>query len=314
MASTIRTLTLECQHISLPVSLRGASEKQDVTLDTASEAGLPLKRIEVEDTPDSKVMVTRSRVVEVPPTGRQRKPRQVEQEYEVEAYIPYSGEKIKGVREGDEFFPVGSDEVEKIAELTKLDTLTINEFVPLADVPWYRATACYYLAPPKGQGAKTLATLRDAMENKQVAGVAKLMPKSRQKLALIHPKHGGLMVTVIAYSDTFQQVREGTAAISNVQVNDKVRALTEQLIDLMTEPVTVLDEYRDDLIDLKADLIERAKLGTPLVDEETAEEDFEEVERESATDDALLARLRESMELLAAERERKSPSREKAGV
>jgi non-homologous end joining protein Ku len=152
------------------------------------------------------------------------------------------------------------------------------------------------------------------MENKQVAGVAKLMPKSRQKLALIHPKHGGLMVTVIAYSDTFQQVREGTAAISNVQVNDKVRALTEQLIDLMTEPVTVLDEYRDDLIDLKADLIERAKLGTPLVDEETAEEDFEEVERESATDDALLARLRESMELLAAERERKSPSREKAGV
>jgi hypothetical protein len=48
------------------------------------------------------------------------------------------------------------------------------------------------------------------------------------------------------------------------------------------------------------------------VDEETAEEDFEEVERESATDDALLARLRESMELLAAERERKSPSREKA--
>lgn len=315
MASTIRTLILECQHISLPVSLRGASEKRDVTLDTASANGLALKRLEYEDTAASRVEVMVPRTVEVPPVGRQRKPREKTVIEKKIAYLPYEGEKVKGVREGDEFWPIGTGEVDQIDEMTKLDTLTINEFVKLSEVPWERATACYYLAPPKGVGAKALATLRDAMESEGVGGLAKLMPKSRQKLALIHPKHGGLMVTVLAYSDTFEQVREGAAAISNVTVNPDVLALTKQLIGLMTAPIDVLDEYRDDLIDLRADLIERAKLGVPLVDAETAEKDLAEVdaehERASVSDDALMNRLHESLAMI---RERQAPSREKARV
>lgn len=299
MASTIRSLLLEVGEVKAPVSLRGASEKKDVTFDTATESGAPIKRIEIDGGEDG-VEVLIEREVEVPPTGRQRKPRMETVVDRKVAYLPYEGEKVKGVREGDEFFPIKAEEVEQIESLTKLDTLTIQEFIPLKDIPWERAQACYFLAPPKGVGARILATLRDAMENKGVAGVAKLMPKSRQKLAIIHPKHGGLMVTVLAYSDTFAQVVEGVAAIQAAQVTPKVLELMERLIDAKMEEVSVLDQYRDDLIDLKTELIERAKLGVPLVSEETAERDLAEVDRVAATDDVLLERLEASLEALTA--------------
>jgi non-homologous end joining protein Ku len=121
--------------------------------------------------------------------------------------------------------------------MTKLDTLTINEFVPLADIPWERGAGVLLPRAAEGQGARDArdAARRDAEQG--VAGVAKLMPKSRQKLALIYPKHGGLMVTCLAYPTRSQQVVEGAAAISASQVNPKVLELTEKLIDLMTAPV-----------------------------------------------------------------------------
>jgi DNA end-binding protein Ku len=300
--------------IRTPVSLRGASEKKDVTFDNATEDGNPIKRIEIDGGKEP-VEVEVEREVVHPPTGRRKKPL-VEKVTETKlAYLPYEGEKVKGVRTGDEFFAIKPEEVEQIEELTKLDTLTINEFILAADVPWERAQACYYLAPPKGVGAKTLATLRDAMEAKGVVGVAKLMPKSRQKLAIIYPKHGGLMVTCLSYADTFAQVVDGAAAIGNVEINPKVQTLLEKVIAASVQPVTALDEYRDDLIDYKADLIERAKLGTPLVSEETAERELAEVSTESLSGDALMERLQESLDKIAADRQAgKAPSRERAAV
>lgn len=309
-ASTIRNIMLEAAPITdketgeisyalrLPVSLRGASERQDLTFDRATEDGDAIRRLEYADSDDARVEVEVEREVEVPPTGRQRKPRKEIVTEKVTAYLPYGGEIVRGVREGDEFFPIQKEEVEEIEARTKLLTLTINEFVKLGEVPWERAQACYFLAPPKGVGAKALATLRDAMERKGVAGVAKLMPKSRQKLAIVYPRYGGLMVTCLAYSATFRQVVEGAAAISGVEPNPRLVELTEKLIGLTTQPVAVLDEYSDDLIVLKADLMERAKLGTALVSEETAKKDEKELAGESIADDSLLERLEASVEML----------------
>lgn len=326
MASTIRGMILECAPmadpdsgeisyaIRTPVSLRGASEKKDVSFDNATEDGNPIKRIEIDGGKEPVEVEVTSEVVH-PPTGRKKKPT-VEVVTETKlAYLPYEGEKVKGVREGDEFFAIKPEEVEQIEELTKLDTLTINEFIPEGDVPWERAQACYYLAPPKGVGAKTLATLRDAMAAKGVVGIAKLMPKSRQKLAIIYPKHGGLMVTCLAYADTFVQVVEGAAAIGNVEINSKVQTLLEKVIAASVQPVSVLDEYRDDLIDYKADLIERAKLGSALVSEEVAEKELAEVSSETLSGDALMERLQDSLDRITAEKKAgKAPSRERAAV
>lgn len=271
MASTIRTMTLVVLDVRVEVALRGASEKKDVSLGKALPIlGKSIKRGDKTITPIIGYERIRQLYVAEPAVDAERlviDPLQREKGKVSGIQFDRDRGVVQGVWEGDDFYPIKAKEVELIEELTRVDALTIQEFVPLADVPWERAQASYFLAPPQGVGARTLATIRQAMENKGVAGVAKLMPKSRQKLCVIYPKHGGLMVTVLAYANTFEQVLEGAAAIGGATVNAKAVKMTEKLIGLLAAPVSALDEYRDDQIDLKADLIERAKMGEPLTDE-----------------------------------------------
>jgi non-homologous end joining protein Ku len=270
MASTIRTIKLVCGGLAFDVALRGASEKRDVTLDRAAASFVGGS----EDDPAALVEVAkricRIDVVDPGPDAEgltierlSRKKGKIEQQQ-------FYGEPLRGVWDGDEFHKIEPEEIELIDDMTRLDTLTFQEFVLAADVPWERAVASYFLLPANGTVSEQtkMVTLREAMERRGVVAVAKLMPKSRQKLAVIYPKHGGLMVTCLAYADTYAQVLDGAASLDGVVVPDKAVALAEQLIGLMLKPASVLDEYRDDLIDLKADLVERAKLGEPLVDPE----------------------------------------------
>jgi DNA end-binding protein Ku len=291
-------MTLECGHVSVPVALRGASEKKDVTFDRALKVVVNehevahgeepiyefrrVKRLEIAD-PEGEVTSLTIKPLRRKPNG------------EVEG-LQYDGETVKGVWDGETFHEILPTEVALIEEMTTLDALTIQEFVPLSDIPWERAQASYFLAPAAkaGTGAlRIIATLYEAMAAKNVAGVAKLMPKSRQKLSLIYPKHGGLMVTCLAYADTYEQVLQGAASISGVEANPDALELLSLLIDLKSEPVEVIDQYRDDAIDLRSDLIERARLGQALASEE--EEAESGAASTPATDDALLEALKASV-------------------
>lgn len=246
MASTIKTLTLEVGLVRVNVSLRAASEKKDITLERATPDGRRIKRIDIPEPEEGAAKIELALL-------RNEKGELQAQQFE--------GAPIKGVWEDGEFHEIPASEIEVIDELTKLDTFTVQEFIPIEDIPWERAQASYFLVPPKGVGVKTLVALRKAMKRRNAAGVAKLMPRSRQKLAVIYPKHGGLMVTCLSYADAYEQVLEGAAKFSGVEVDEKIVSLTEKLVTSMMEPASVLNEYRDDKIDLRADLIERAKLG-----------------------------------------------------
>lgn len=287
MASTIRTMLLECGGLVVPVALRGASERRDVSFDSAlrfeNDGEVEYRRIRQIRVPDPDLD---AETLVIDPLRRKKTG-------EIEG-IQYEGEPVKGVWDGHEFIEIEPSEIAEIDRLTTLPDLTIQEFVPLAEVPWERSVASYFLIPASNMGTaalRSLATLREAMEHKAVAGVAKLMPKSRQKLVVIYPAHGGLMVTCLAYADTFQQVIDGAASIEGVAVNEEARELMETLIELKSAPVETLSVYRDDLIELRADLIERVALGGKVKTEETEEKPV----AAPLTQDALMVALQASV-------------------
>jgi DNA end-binding protein Ku len=294
MASTIRSMNLVCEEFVVPVALRGASEKRDVALGRAVKDAdgvyRRVRQLQVAEPDEGAESLT------LDPLRRDRKGK-------VQG-IQYEGDPVPGVWDGDDFVEIANSDVEEIIRMTEVDELVIQDFIPLDEVPWERAMASYFLAPPPDTGVTALRYLvmfREAMERKGVAGVGKLMPKSRQKLAIVYPKHGGLMVTVLAYADTFQQVHEGAASMDGVTTNEAVVDLLTKLIDAKHAPVTVLDEYRDDLNDLRADLIERVKLGQPIVHDE--EGPFVPT---IVGEDALMEKLKASVAAL------KKPARKKA--
>lgn len=253
---------------AIPVSLKKIRTQSDVSLDTASPDGHPIKTQKVDLVTDALV-----------------------ENDEVQSGVFRSKPKKTDKTTWDDFAPISKDDLATIADATDIETFVIDRFIPLATVPFERITDAYFLAPASGMSSKPLVLLAAALKKKKAAGVFKMVKSSRQHLAVVYEKNGGLIVNTLAFANDFAAVREAGDALARdeVKIDRAVREAAEQLIDMFMEPDgSSLDEYEDDLIPLRADLVERAIQGKTLPKKKQRKE-------EVVVDDGLEARLRESI-------------------
>ena len=120
------------------------------------------------------------------------------------------------------------------------------------------------------------------MEETRTAAVTLLMPKSRVALAVIYPKHGGMLISTLAFAEEWAQVAKGAAALSDPRGEPKPEELeyAVKLVEMLsTDDAEFLNGIKDVQADMKVELIERAKAGRPLTDQpETAATDGEHEE------------------------------------
>jgi len=229
MASTVSTTTLEigpARLFSIPVKIRKVSVKKDVTLDRASPDGNPLGRVEIDKV-----------------TGET---------------VEYADVK-RGKFDGEHFHEIPADMLAAIEEQTKLDSLAVEHFIPLKDLPFERANDAYFLAPDGN--ARPLRLLYEALVKAKRAGVGKLVFRSRQQPFVIYPAHGGLFMLTLSFASDFAEAGEAGTAISGVEVPKDQVALAMELVETLATDAEVLDGFEDDLLPLKTELVERALAG-----------------------------------------------------
>lgn len=218
----------------MEVALRKGAEKKDVTFDRGARGtGNKVKRIEVDEI-----------------TGETLDSASIE----------------KGVREGDEFFPISPHDIDLIeaASQEALPSILVEEFVPAKDLPVERITDTYFVVPQKDAGsARGLKYLVKALEKTKQAGIAKFMVRSREKLGAVHAEDGKLILSVLAFAGDFAETAEAaaTAIEQGGEVNKKAVDLSVQLIKAMGGDGTFLNEAKDEAIAEKARLIEEARQG-----------------------------------------------------
>ena len=273
MASTIRNTVIQMGPVTIPVALRSASDRQDITFSKATTDGTKIRQ----------VLVRESEAV----PGEQ-------------ATILTPEEIERGVWDGNQFFQIDEDEITAINEACARPHLEIEEFVDLDEVPWERVTGFYYLIPQTNMlSLKALKLLHDALAQTGKAGIVRLMPKSRVKLAVVYAKHGGVMLSSLAYTETFKQVEEGAASLEGApEMKPEALELAMTFMEKMSAPqgeaLAALAAYRDDQVDQKAELVEQAKQGESL----TAAEP--KAARVAPSEDALEESLRESIKQIRA--------------
>lgn len=272
MATTAKSVTMleigeEGSAFAIPISLKKIGSKSDVTFDSASPGGNPLKEVKVD-------LVTG----EVVPSGEVQK-----------GTFRSKPRKSDKATWGD-FAVVKPEDLDTIAEATALDTFVVEHFIALADVPMERVQDAYFIAPASGMSSKPLVMLARALKRKKAAGVFKMVKTSRQHLAVVYEKDGGLIVNTLAYANDFAAVREAAEALAAqpVKIARGEQEMAETLIGMLTSPADVLDSYEDDLVVLKADLIERAAQGKELPKRKARKQS-------AAAEDGLEARLRETL-------------------
>ena len=222
--------------------------------------------------------------------------------------VPWK-EIVKGYEYQDDKYVVLSDEDFRRANPEAAKTVDIQAFVDRTDIPPLFFETPYYLLPMK-RGEKAYALLRDALKKSGKAGVATVVIRTRQYLAVVIPHEDLLLMDTVRYADEIKSAEDlGVgSSVLHAKATSKELDMALRLIDDMAEkwkPEKFKDTYRRDLM---ARIKEKIKKGQT---EEITEPEKGPKERESAEVIDLMALLKKSVEKKPEKPKRKAAHRAK---
>lgn len=170
---------------------------------------------------------------------------------------------VKGVEwEDGQFVLVSAEEIEKAYPKTT-QTIEIEAFVPIDEVPFVYLEKPYYTAPIN-KGQKVYALLRESLASTGMVGVAKVVISNKQHLALLMPCGPALVLNLLRWGG---EIRSWSAlqlppqGVKAAGIKDAELAMAKQLIKDMTSSWNA-DQFRDSFHDAIMRLVEdKAKSG-----------------------------------------------------
>jgi len=187
-----------------------------------------------------------------------------------------------------------TDEDFQAARVKGYKTIDITDFVPYEQIDPIYFAHTYYVGPQDGS-EKVYSLLVKAMEDSELAGIAKFVMRDRQYLGALRVREGTIVLEQLHFADEVRRVTE--LRPKRQRVDKRELEMARQLIDSFAgdwQPDKYDDTYRDAL----SAVIEAKRKGKEVHVAAEAEE-------ERPTD--LLAALRASVE--ASKRGERRPAR-----
>lgn len=165
------------------------------------------------------------------------------------------GDIVKGFEyEKGEYVVLGEEEFRQ-ANVEATQTVEIVDFVDAAEIPLPYYDKPYYLEPMR-KGEKGYALLREALRRSQKVGIAKVVLRTRERLAALLPWGDMLVLELLRYADELRDpgaLKVPGSDLKALRISDKELDMAERLIDDMVvawSPEKYHDDYREDLMRL----------------------------------------------------------------
>lgn len=168
---------------------------------------------------------------------------------------------VKGVEFEDGQYVVLSTEEIQAAYPTTTQTIEIERFVSVDDIPFVYFDRPYYTSPI-AKGAKVYALLREVLRKKGMVGVAKVVIQTEQHLAILMPCGPALILNLLRWGDEIRPwdelglPEEGTESTG---ITAKEMTMGEQLVDDMSaawEPDAFTDSFKEQILQLVKEKVE----------------------------------------------------------
>jgi DNA end-binding protein Ku len=222
--------------------------------------------------------------------------------------VPWE-EVVKGYElESGEFVVLNDSDFLK-ANVEATQTIDIQQFVDAKEVDWTYCDKPYYLRATK-KGLKAYALLRDTLADEGKVGVATVVIRTRQHVALVVPHGEALVLEILRYADELRGEDDldlPSTDLSKLHVTKAERDMAKQLVEGMTQPLDLSayhDEYREDVLRVIHEKAERGEVNVV-----TEEEEVEKPARPREVD--LMAMLKRSIEERG---EKKAPKKKAAST
>ena len=164
-----------------------------------------------------------------------------------------SEDQVKGYQVGkNEYVLVEEDEIEKVA-IESSHTIDIETFVPRSEIDEAFLDTPYFLTPDGKMGEEAFAVIREAMKEKGVVGLGRVVLYRRERPIMLEPRGKGLVATTLHYAYEVRDDADYFEDIGDVAVPEEMLDLASHIIGRKMahfDPKRFEDRYQDALLEL----------------------------------------------------------------
>ena len=169
-----------------------------------------------------------------------------------------------------QYIMVEDDELAKI-KIESTHTIEIDRFVPRSEIDDRYLDSPYYMSPTDQVGQEAFSVIRDAMREKKMVGLARVVLTRREHVVLLEPFDKGLLATTLRYAYEVREQKDYFEDIPDLKLPDEMLQLAAHIVDTKAghfDPKTFEDHYETALVAL----LKSKEAGRPVetVGEEAA--------------------------------------------
>jgi DNA end-binding protein Ku len=151
-----------------------------------------------------------------------------------------------------QYIQVEDDELEKI-QIESTHTIEIDSFVPRAEIDERYIDSSYYIAPTDQVGQEAFAVIRDAIRDRKVVGLGRVVLSRRERVVMLEAFDKGLLATSLRYGYEVRDAGVYFEDIPDLKLPKEMSELAGHIIDTKAshfDPVTFEDHYENALVEL----------------------------------------------------------------
>jgi DNA end-binding protein Ku len=169
-----------------------------------------------------------------------------------------------------QYIIVEDDELAKI-KIESTHTVDIDSFVPRAEIDDRYLDSPYYIAPTDQVGQEAFSVIRDAMREKKMVGLARVVLTRREHVVMLEPFEKGLLATTLRYPYELRGEADYFEDIPDLKLPAEMMKLAAHIVDTKAghfDPKAFEDHYEKALVEL----LKSKQAGLPIetVEEKTA--------------------------------------------
>jgi DNA end-binding protein Ku len=159
------------------------------------------------------------------------------------------------------YLPIDDEELEAL-KIDSSQTIDIDRFVPRAQIDERYFESPYYIAPDDKVAQEAFAVIREAMRDKKMVALARVVLSKREHVMMLQPWDKGLMGTTLRYPYEIRDEKPVFDEIPDVKVPAEMLKLADHIVDTKKgdfDPSQFVDHYEEAVVEL----IRRKRAGLP---------------------------------------------------
>ena len=172
-------------------------------------------------------------------------------------------DQVKGYQVGKGSYVIVEDEELEAVRLESTHTIDVESFVPRDEVDVRYLDSPYYIAPDDKVAQEAFAVIRDAIREKEMAGLARVVMARREHMILLEPLGKGLLGTTLRFPYEVREEKPYFEDIPDVKLPQEMRELAAHIVEKKAghfEPSKFEDRYENAVIEL----VKSKQAGKPL--------------------------------------------------